>query len=1141
MQESSFGESMLGVAPRAIRQRTARFAFSVALLFLSWLSALGFTLWHLREDALDRGADTAQTHAQHFEEQLTQSFRVIDLTAGSMGAPAVRGMDSWALARRLLELSLPIPYLRSLSVVESDGRVVASSHEANVGVLVNPGLFFPHTESGLDVLRIGLPWRGRDFSTGQSLEPGAVLDPADTYFIPVLNPVPGDGPPLWLVAAVNPDYFINQALQMIPGEQGFVQWLRHDDVRLMSSHAQHRPGFKGVALQAGLDFEASASGSASLSLDSGPETLMTYRASSQYPVVVIAHLDKAFILARWSDQALRLVLMVVPILVMLAVAVVVMWRRQQRLLKKQMELDEQRRLAASVFKSSSDAIVITTPEAKVVSVNAAFERVTGFAHGHAAGSNPKFMASGLHDRAFFQAMWHSLLAHGYWQGEIINRHRLGHLYTAQLTINVVSNAAGQALHFVGVLMDISARKAAEERLEMAASVFTHAREGIMITTPGGDLVEVNDAFSRITGYTREEAIGRNTRMLSSGRQGKDFYATMWHELQDKGRWAGEIWNRRKSGEVYVEMLTISAVRNPRGEVIRYVALFSDVSQQKEHEHRLEQIAHYDALTSLPNRVLLADRLRQAMAQTLRHKDKLALVFMDLDGFKAVNDTHGHDVGDKLLIALAARVTQALRDGDTMARIGGDEFVVVLTDLADPEAASPVLERMRVAAASPFWVDGRELQVSASLGVAFYPQVGDVDADQLLRQADQAMYQAKLSGKNRFHVFDAKQDSDIRGHHESLEAIRQGIAHQEFELYYQPKVNMRTGALVGVEALIRWNHPTRGLLLPGSFLPLLERDPLVVTLGHWVLQTALAQIRAWKAEGLTMPVSVNVDAQLLQHPDFVPHLRDLLASHPSVGPGDLELEVLETNALDDIAGVSAVMEDCRAIGVGFALDDFGTGYSSLTYLRRLPASVLKIDQSFVRDMLDNPDDLSILEGVMGLARAFRRQVIAEGVETTAHGRVLLHLGCEWGQGYAIARPMPAQDLAPWLAQWRPDPEWLDVPAANRDDLPVLFAAVEHRAWVQAIAAHLAGHRASPPELDASQCRFAHWLNQESASLRHKGASGLADIVHMHHEIHDLAAEALAFHGRGEEAQAQERLAGVFTLRDALLERLMKLLG
>jgi diguanylate cyclase (GGDEF)-like protein/PAS domain S-box-containing protein len=348
------------------------------------------------------------------------------------------------------------------------------------------------------------------------------------------------------------------------------------------------------------------------------------------------------------------------------------------------------------------------------------------------------------------------------------------------------SADGTLLGVLGLGRDITERKAAQDRLQLAASVFTHASEGIMITTPEGVLVEVNDAFTRITGYNREEALGQSTRLLNSGRQHPGFYETMWQTLKQQGHWSGEIWNRRKSGEVYAELLNINAVHDAQGLVLRYVGLFSDISKQKEHEQRLEHIAHYDALTGLPNRVLLADRLRLTMAQSLRRAQSVAIVFLDLDGFKAVNDTHGHEMGDKLLVALSNRMQKSLRDGDTLARLGGDEFVAVLTDLAQHDAAIPVLERLRNAAALPFVVEGTVLEVTASLGVTFYPQPTDMDAEQLMRQADQAMYQAKLSGKNRFHLFDTEHDLSIRGHNEIQLDIRQGLKTQAFKLLISPR-------------------------------------------------------------------------------------------------------------------------------------------------------------------------------------------------------------------------------------------------------------------------------------------------------------------------------------------------------------------
>ncbi|MDI1246710.1 MAG: EAL domain-containing protein [Rhodoferax sp.] len=579
-----------------------------------------------------------------------------------------------------------------------------------------------------------------------------------------------------------------------------------------------------------------------------------------------------------------------------------------------------------------------------------------------------------------------------------------------------------AVLWYGYISDMTQRKLAEDKLMLAASVFGTAREGIMITDTAGAIIDVNQAFSLITGYGHDEVIGQNPRILKLGRQDKAFYGAMWRDLHDKGHWYGDVWNCRKNGDIYAEMLTISTVHDAHGKPRHYVAIFSDVTEAKQHEQQLQHIAHYDALTNLPNRVLLADRLSQSMLHCQRRGLKLAVLFLDLDGFKAINDNFGHDAGDHLLMVLANRMKLTLREGDTLARIGGDEFVAVLVDVANDTELLPTLSRLLGAVAEPMAFNDASLQVTASLGVTFYPQEFDIDADQLQRQADQAMYQAKLLGKNRFCVFDAEHDRSVRGHNENLEEIRDALGSGQLILHYQPKVNMRTGQLVGAEALIRWQHPTRGLLGPGLFLPVIETHALAVEVGEWVIHTALHQVQAWHAQGLDLAVSVNVGARQLQQRDFLGRLRAILAQHPTVPASQLELEVLETSALEDIGGVTHVIEQCRQMGVLFAIDDFGTGYSSLNYLKRLPVARIKIDQSFVRDMLDDADDLAILQGVIGLAHAFKREVIAEGVETVAHGRALLQLGCELAQGYGIAKPMPGPELLVWWARWQADATW-----------------------------------------------------------------------------------------------------------------------
>ncbi len=597
-----------------------------------------------------------------------------------------------------------------------------------------------------------------------------------------------------------------------------------------------------------------------------------------------------------------------------------------------------------------------------------------------------------------------------------------HSPTEQRWFNAkVTRFPGNSGNVVVAHESITAVKLTETRLQLAAIVFTHAREGIVITDVNGTILEVNDTFTRTTGYSRAEVLGKNPRILKSGRQSPAFYKAMWAALIGNGFWQGEVWNRRKDGTEYAGLITISAALGADGKAQHFAALFTDITALKEHAKQLERIAHYDVLTGLPNRVLLADRLEQGIILSQRQNLSMAVVALDLDGFKAVNDLHGHNTGDELLITLAQRMRAALRDGDTLARVGGDEFVAVLIDLERPQDCEPVLNRMLQAIAVPIQVGSTEVSVSASMGVTLYPQDG-ADADLLLRHADQAMYVAKEAGKNCYHLFDLAQDTAVKTQRESLDRIRLGMDGHEFVLYYQPKVNMRTGRVIGAEALIRWQHPERGLLAPAAFLPVIEGLAISVVLGEWVIGTALAQMAQWLSSGLTLGVSVNISAHQLQQANFAARLGDLLATYPTVQPHHLELEVLETSALQDMAQVSKMMHACRSLGVHFALDDFGTGYSSLTYLKHLPADVLKIDQSFVRGMLSDPNDLAIVKGVIGLTAAFNREVIAEGVETAAHGAMLLPLGCELAQGYGIARPMPAQNLPQWVASWQANAAW-----------------------------------------------------------------------------------------------------------------------
>jgi len=562
-----------------------------------------------------------------------------------------------------------------------------------------------------------------------------------------------------------------------------------------------------------------------------------------------------------------------------------------------------------------------------------------------------------------------------------------------------------------------------DELQLYGRVFADAHEGITITNSKGLIVDVNPKFCEITGYSRDEVIGQDPSILNSGKHGPEFFQQMWQALSAEGHWNGEVWNRKKSGELYAELLTISALKNDQGDIKHFVGLFSDITQNKRQQEKLHLMAHYDVLTQLPNRALFADRFTQAIAHSKRQESLLAICFLDLDDFKPVNDNYGHEVGDQLLIEVAQRIQANIREEDTVSRQGGDEFVLLLGDINSVSHCEEMLKRIHEALAQPYKIEEITITIGASSGVTIYP-LDEGDVDTLVRHADQSMYQSKLAGKNCFHLFNAEQDQQIIDTHIRLQEIQVAFDNNEFRLYYQPKVNMKTGEVFGAEALIRWHHPERGLIPPLDFLPVIENTNLEIEIGHWVIVEAIKKIDEWLQQEIKLEVSVNISSHHLQSVSFLEQLEHALATCPNIDSHYLQLEILESSALGDLKAVSTVIRTCKqALGVNIALDDFGTGYSSLTHLRSLPANTIKIDQSFVRDMLDDPNDYAIIDGVIGLAASFNRGVIAEGVETVEHGLMLLLMGCHNAQGYVIAKPMPAEDIPAWLNNYSPNQDWL----------------------------------------------------------------------------------------------------------------------
>jgi diguanylate cyclase (GGDEF)-like protein/PAS domain S-box-containing protein len=600
---------------------------------------------------------------------------------------------------------------------------------------------------------------------------------------------------------------------------------------------------------------------------------------------------------------------------------------------------------------------------------------------------------------------------------------LGHTSDAP-ALSLARLRRGKRRDEIDILVDaingfVTERKVAEEAQRIAACAF-ESQQGITITDAQRVILRVNQAFTQITGYSAEEAIGQTPRLLSSGRQGKDFYAAMTHALDNEGAWSGEIWNRRKNGDIYPEWLTISAVKNHAGATTHYVGIFTDLSEHLNAQAQIATLAFYDPLTQLPNRRMLLDRLEQTLHASTRHNRHYALLFVDLDNFKTLNDTLGHHQGDLLLAQVAQRLKTCLRDGDMVARLGSDEFVVLLEDLGEDsiEAAAQaeavgntILKGFEPA----FMLDQGDYHATPSIGITLFGGSALQGSEQPLQHAELAMFQAKAAGRNTLRFFDTRMQAEVHAR-AALEAdLREALQRQQLVLHYQPQV-VGSNRITGVEALLRWQHPVRGMVSPAEFIPLAEETGLILPMGQWVLEQACTQLAAWADHpGLAqLTIAVNVSARQVQQADFVQRVQDTL-TRTRAQPQRLKLELTESMLVDDVQAIIARMAALKALGVGFALDDFGTGYSSLAYLKRLPLDQLKIDQGFVRNIVTDPNDAAIAKMVIVLAESLGLSVIAEGVELQAQADFLAHLGCHAYQGYLFSRPLPVPDLEALVQQ------------------------------------------------------------------------------------------------------------------------------
>jgi len=649
------------------------------------------------------------------------------------------------------------------------------------------------------------------------------------------------------------------------------------------------------------------------------------------------------------------------------------------------------------------------------------------------------------------------------------------------------------------------------KIRLSSQVFEYANESIVITDTNGNIIDVNPAYTTITGYSKEDVIGNNYFNSQSKRFHENIAHNQQQKLEELGHWQGEVRSTKKNGELFTKFVTMSALKDAQDNITHFVALFSDITPLKDQQKALEHLAHYDQLTALPNRRLFADRYQQAVAHCSRHNNKMAICFLDLDNFKQINDNYGHDFGDELLINVANRLTNALRGEDTACRFGGDEFAILMLNIDSTEHCEASVQRIYEFLTQPYTISNQIFNITASFGLTIYPD-DNADLDTLIRHADQAMYQAKLAGRNQVKLFNPYEASSIHKTSALFQAIEYGIEHDQFELYYQPKVNVKTGKAFGVEALIRWQHPEKGMLFPDSFLPEINGSELESKLGNWVIDQAIKQQQQWQNSDVALEVSVNISSNHIQATDFIDVLETTFKKYPTVSPESLQLEILESSALGDHVLVSQIINTCEErLGIKVALDDFGTGYSSLTHLRNLPVETIKIDRSFVRDLLEDPNDFTIIEGIISLGKAFHRNLIAEGVETIEHGLMLLTMGCDQFQGYQIAKPMPAGQITAWLNSYILPAAWssyINSPITKPQNRITQYQLISD-SWLNLVNT---GSQTQQPKIGSSHryllnptnCHHTLWLERAHID----GLITDADFSHidaLHQQLHKLVNE------------------------------------
>ncbi|HJW24299.1 MAG TPA: EAL domain-containing protein [Rhodocyclaceae bacterium] len=994
---------------RLRRQLSIRHWFTIAigLICLIGYSAYDYyAQWRRSEEYLQGMVRLAD---EHLSKTVSETQLALSHLAIHIGRREEPSFADQAALRALLAQEMPkLPYLRTVSVVNAKGKLVASTRRP---------LLAPVDVGDRDYFRNWMADRtSGGMYVGSPIKPRLAGSQEPEWLMPFSLPIRSPGGAILgvVVATIDPDYFGRLYISVDPDRRTQIAVMRSDGI--VMARVPYVEGQVGNSVAHGALFRDGLSRSSEgvlrhRSVVDGSDRLSAFRRLDEWPLVLMVGLGGNDINREWVRGTAYFAIL--PLLFMAILTRMHFRHRRQLQLadaSNQALKENEQRFRSLFDEAPVGHIVNRLSDGRFVAANPAFCAITGYTAAELARLTYQDITPASHaedDSGQLEAVG-STGRYGPYRKQFIRKD--GSRVAVRLSGSLISSPDGEP-QALSVVEDISGYQQAENRIRLLASVFDHSGECLMVTDHENRIVEVNHAFTTVTGYTPEEVIGQNPRILASGRSCPAEYRNMWESIKRKGSWQGEVWDRHKDGHVYPKWLTISVVRDEEGRVTHHIGSFTDITERKAAEERIHYLAHHDALTQLPNRFHLHGRLDQALAMAHREARQAAVMFIDMDRFKDINDTLGHHVGDFLLVEVAQRLRESVRESDIVARLGGDEFVVVLSQVDD--AAVPVLaDKLLHRLGEPYRVADQALHSTPSIGISLYPKDGE-SVEELMKNADTAMYHAKAMGRNNYQFFAAAMN-EATAERLALEGgLRRALERGEFQLHYQPQVDVASGRVVGVEALVRWRHPDKGLVPPMKFVPVAEDTGLILPLGRWVIGEALAQLAAWRRDGIALErMAVNLSAHQLRDASLQEFIISQLARHGLDGRS-LELEITESVAMQHPECTIAFLNALRAEGIELAIDDFGTGYSSLAYLKRLPLDRLKLDRSFVMDIEHDSNDATISAATISLAHSLGLAVVAEGVETTAQLDFLRGLECDFAQGYHFSRPLPAAECTAFM--------------------------------------------------------------------------------------------------------------------------------